>query len=499
MPLLKGQRFKCYNHGMLSEKMLAVFEKECRLEKIKKTLVGVSGGPDSLCLSDILYNSGYPVIIAHFNHRLRADSDEDARKVMHFANERNLPFVIGQGDVAETARAEKLSLEEAARKERYHFLFDQARVYEAQAVVVAHNAEDQVETVLMHFLRGAGLAGLKGMSIRTLSTEWNAEIPLVRPFLGIWRAEILEYIQEKKLDPVYDSSNQDTTFFRNRLRHDLIPYLTAYNPQVKEVIRRMSANLSGDFAIVEEAIEESWNKCITSIGPGFAAFSIPILQKMGRGYQRGILRKAVTCLRPNLRDIDFDVIEKGADFVQNPTRTGRIDLASHLKLFIEGKAIYLADENYEIPTSIWPQISTGEEIPLPKSGRVELGSSWSVEVEEFSLKDLSGEPWKEKNIQEAWVNARTVTGTLCLRTSRRGDRFQPFGMAGRSTLLSDFWINTHIPRRARRDWPLVCCSEGNSIVWVPGLRLAEPFRVTQDTSQVVHLTLYCGSLTGKLV
>ena len=157
------------------------------------------------------------------------------------AEEMKLPFVSESADVRGYAEEHKLSLEEAARMLRYRFLFAQARAHRAGAVAVGHTADDQVETILMHFLRGAGLAGLKGMAGRTLLPEFDREIPLVRPILHLWRHETEAYCREHDLQPVHDPSNTDETYFRNRLRHSLIPELEKYNPRFKETLLRTAA------------------------------------------------------------------------------------------------------------------------------------------------------------------------------------------------------------------------------------------------------------------
>ena len=150
------------------ENISSILREECGLVKDRFVIAGVSGGPDSLCLMNVLRESGYRVIVAHFNHKLRPDSDADANTVEQTAGRLNLKSVIENGDVRAFAEAEKMSIEEAARILRYRFLMQQARRFNAQAVAVGHTADDQVETVLMHFLRWAGLSGLKGMTHRTI-------------------------------------------------------------------------------------------------------------------------------------------------------------------------------------------------------------------------------------------------------------------------------------------------------------------------------------------
>src|SRR4030067_3134889 len=176
---------------------------ECQLEPTRKVLIGVSGGPDSLCLLDVLTQLGYPLVVAHFNHQLRPEAQLEAEQVRRFAESHGLSFVMGERDGRSFAREQRLSLEEAARVARYRFLFEQTEESGAQAVAVAPTADDQVETVLMHLLRGSGLAGLKGMSPRATPNSWSQTIPPVRPLLGVGRSEGLAYCEERGLKPFF--------------------------------------------------------------------------------------------------------------------------------------------------------------------------------------------------------------------------------------------------------------------------------------------------------
>ena len=166
------------------EKFETVLSGKCGLDSQRTILVGVSGGPDSLCLLDLLHRAGHKVVVAHFNHKLRPEAEIEAKAVEETARQLTVPFVVESADVQLYAQNERLSLEEAARNLRYRFLFAQAHHFNAQAVAVGHTADDQAETVLMHFLRGAGLNGLRGMPYRTLLPGFDKEIPVVRPFIG---------------------------------------------------------------------------------------------------------------------------------------------------------------------------------------------------------------------------------------------------------------------------------------------------------------------------
>ena len=242
------------------ENIDSLLSEKCGLSRDLPVIAGVSGGPDSMCLMNVLRKAGYRIIVAHFNHKLRPDSDTDANIVEQTAARLNLVSVIQCGDVRAFADARKLSLEEAARIMRYRFLMEQAHRFHAQAVAVGHTADDQVETVLMHFIRGAGLAGLKGMNYRTIIKMFDPEIPIVRPLLDLWREETVVYCAANGFRPRHDPSNASMDFFRNRLRHLLIPSLESYNPRFREVLWRTSRSLAADYEIISGVLDEVWKK-----------------------------------------------------------------------------------------------------------------------------------------------------------------------------------------------------------------------------------------------
>src|SRR6266508_1776558 len=267
------------------ENIQSILRDQCGLIREAPILVGVSGGPDSLCLMSVLRKAGYHTIVAHFNHKLRPDSDTDANIVEQTAARRDLASIIESGDVRAYAEAEKLSIEEAARIMRYRFLMRQAHRLSAQAVAVGDTADAQVVTVLMHFIRGAGLVGLKGMSYRTVISMFDPEIPVVRPLLDIWREETVVYCAANGFRPRHDPSNASLDFFRNRLRHLLIPTLESYNPRFREVLWRTSRSLAGDHEILGELLDEVWKDCVVQANMDFIAFDSVALKKHSVGLQ----------------------------------------------------------------------------------------------------------------------------------------------------------------------------------------------------------------------
>jgi tRNA(Ile)-lysidine synthase len=468
---------------MIIDEVRRVMEKSCRFQPGMKILVGVSGGPDSLSLLHSLLKSGFDVTAAHFNHGLRPEAGDDARSVQAAADRMDVPFVGGSSDVAEFARSESMSIEEAARTMRYRFLFAEARRLDCAAVAVGHTADDQVETVLMHFLRGTGLAGLRGMPACRVMTEWDDRIPLVRPLLGVWREAVTAYCIEQALQPVYDQSNLDTTYFRNRLRHELIPYLQTYNPQIKEIVWRMSQTAAGDYEALEGLTQSAWESCLVEEGADFIVLSLPELRAVGDGLRRNLLRKAIAVLRPGLRDIDFSAIERAAGFVQSPPATRSMDLAAGLVMYASGEHLFLGDHRSSLRLQAWPQIEAGEQHSLGVPGRLRLPGGWILESR---LVEVGDRMWDDDPYQ-AWLDADCLALPLQVRTRRAGDRFRPLGMGGHTLKLSDFWINQQLPRPARAGWPLVCSQD--EIVWIPGFRPAETCRLQQDSRRAVHLAL----------
>jgi tRNA(Ile)-lysidine synthase len=462
-------------------RLQAILEQHCRLQRGLPLLAGISGGPDSTCLLDVLDLLGYAPLVAHFDHHLRPESGEEAEGVRSMAKERGLTYIGGGGDVAGLAHSQRLSLEEAARLARYRFLFEQARLYSAQAVAVAHSADDQVETVLMHLLRGAGLGGLKGMTYRSLLTEWDASIPLVRPLLGTWRCEVEEYCTQRRLPTFQDPSNADQRFYRNRLRHELIPFLETYNPRLKQALWRSADTLAADHALLTDILAEAWKRTCRTEGESIA-LDLEMLRTCPPGVQRSLLRAALGKLLPSLRNIGYTEIERALAFVAKPSRSGGMDWTANLCLYIEGNCLWVQPAGTLRPEPAWLQLTTSEPQELTIPGQVMLAQGWRITAS-IQAYDPS-HPFPTDPLQ-AWLDADQLTLPLVLRKCHPGDRFQPLGMDGHSLKLADFWTNNALPRQARPAWLLVF--SGEEIAWLPGFRPAHFCRIQASTSRLVSL------------
>lgn len=465
-----------------------ILQRDCKLKQTDRLLVGVSGGPDSICLLNLLCSCGYNVIAAHVNHQLRPEADQEAEVVRQFAAKFDIKFISCSIDVRSYACRHSLSVEGAARTVRYTYLFEQAEVFDATAVLVAHTADDQVETILMHLLRGSGLSGLCGMEYRMLPNPWSDHIPLVRPLLSTWREEILEYLAENNIVAVTDQSNLDRTYLRNRLRHELLPILESYNPSVRQNLLRMGLILQDDYSALQVMVDEAWEVTLSRHGLDYLAFSRLRFLELHPSIQRYILRKAIAHFLPGLHDVDFECIERGLEFVSKGKPDGQVDLVAGLCLFREGDLFWLATRLESLPQTNYPAIDPGIKISINIPSRLTLSNDWQLQIEETpDLEVALRESTKNKDLYQAWVDAGDLELPLTIRSRKVGDRIQPIGMDGHSIKVSDLMINLKLPKRARSTWPLIC--SGDHILWVPGCRLSQQVQISADSHFVVHLIL----------
>ena len=298
-----------------------------------RLVVGVSGGADSLALLYILREvlGGDRLLVAHLNHGWRATAVLDAQFVTQTAANWGLPCVVETADTPALAQQHGLSPEEAGRLARYRFFGRVAQAWGATAVAVAHTADDQAETVLLNFLRGSGLAGLGGMKAIAPMPE-APHIPLLRPFLGVSRAEVEAYCRQHGLTPLQDPTNDDLSYRRNRIRHQLLPALADYNPQIQTHLRQLAEIASADEAALEEMVTAVFPTLTPQQGPGWLSLDRPGWLALPLALRRRVLRRAVATQRPFLPDISFAAIEQARLVAERGHTRAQSDLAAGLSL-----------------------------------------------------------------------------------------------------------------------------------------------------------------------
>jgi tRNA(Ile)-lysidine synthase len=476
-------------------------------------VVGVSGGPDSQSLLHVLVRLreeyDLRLHVAHLNHGTRgADSDADAEFVATLAAGWNVPFTIEKQDVPALARAHKLAFEETARRVRYAFLARVAVEVGAEKIAVGHNADDQAETVLMHFLRGTGVAGLRGMLPATPITDYRLLEPflsnqptnqlanqptIIRPLLEVSRADIEAYCVEQSLTPRFDLSNLDTTYFRNRLRHELLPLLETYNPNVRARLCHTAAVVAADYELLADLREQAWSEVVREEGEAAIVFDRAGWRALPVALQRAVLRRAAYGLRHSLRDVDFVHVESVRQVGLHGETGAQATLPMGLSLTVGYETLAVSDTGDVGPPPEEPLLWSRQPLPVQIPGATHVPSAplragpqseWVLQAEWLETWDAAqiaanADPWTGA------FDADALAGPLVLRPRRRGDRFRPQGMEGHGVKLSAFLINLKVPRAWRDRVPLLVA--GEEIAWACGRRIGEDFAVGPETRRVIRL------------
>jgi tRNA(Ile)-lysidine synthase len=480
-------------------------QKNSLLTQKDKVVVAVSGGPDSLCLSHLLValsqKTELTLIIAHLNHQLRGiESQADADFVKDMAAHWQLPIFLETHNIANLAAKRKQSIEETGRQVRYAFLWRVAAKTKANTIAVGHNADDQVETILMHFLRGTGLAGLRGIMPKIEIARlrlYPEDIPsqslpqspkIIRPLLEISRTEVEAYCQENKLSPRWDSSNQDTTFFRNRLRHELIPYLETYNPKIRQVLQHTAKVVAADTVILGQQMDRAWHLIVRSESSEVIEFDLKLWSGLPLALKRSILRQAVHSLRRNLRNIGFEPIKNAIAVLEKGGTGAKASLPQGLVLTVSYDTFTIASEDPIVHSIDYsgPQLPQGQILKVTLPGVTTLSdTNWQLKAKLLGREGLTHDKIKRASRWEAYLDADIVGHEAILRSRQPGDIFYPLGLAGHSKKVNEFMINEKIPAGWRNR--ILLFVSNNQILWICGYRPDERARVRASTQRALYL------------
>lgn len=445
-------------------------------------VVGVSGGPDSLALLHTLGRMLPPshLIAAHLDHQLRPVSSEEAQFVARFATTLGVRCRMKQDNIRQVARDAGLTLEEAGRVARYRFLADVARQEGSRIIAVGHHADDQVETILMHFLRGSGPAGLRGMTGLSPLPD-SPDLWLVRPLLDVTREEIEQYCREHRLRPRIDLSNADTTYHRNRLRHELLPILETYNPQIRRRLREMAAVMDAENDLLNQLTADAWQTVKRSASGSGIRLEHAAWSAQPLAIRRRLLRRALYEVQPNLRHFSFRALE-AARRIAEAGRTGsQAGLPGGLRLWVEYADLVIRKEAFETPID-FPQLPDGATLRLTIPGSAGLANGWHLTAEimrsiDNDLIRHNPDPW------QCFIAADDYQ-ELLVRARQPGERIRPLGLDG-VTKVKEAMINRKIPSFARTNWPIVA-SPAHAL-WIVGHVLDDRARITSDSRRIVRL------------
>lgn len=460
------------SYSWFFDRVLTTIRKHQMLNRGDKVLVAVSGGPDSVALLHFL-TQVKPVYdltlhVFHLNHMIRGrEADKDAQFVAEFANKLGVPSTPMRFDVPAFMKREKLSLEEAAREARYELMDKLASEIKASKIALGHHADDQVETFLMRLIRGSGLKGL--LSILPVRNHY------IRPFIEVSKEEIIDYINENGLEYRLDASNEDLSILRNKIRRELVPLISSYNPQFKPVLLRTIEVVREDQLHLEELTSEVFN-VLAETGEGIARIPVQGVIAQSIALRRRLMRKCISWVKTDLRGIDFKHIENILSNIEEAPAQFELELPGNIIVFTEYEHLVFARRELF-------ELAPVEPIRLEVPGITRVGTL-GVEIDAQLTSSANLE--FERNGRVAHLDADKIPAELFVRTRRPGDSFKPFGMT-KDKKLQDFFVDEKVPKRERDRVPIIA-SDGD-IIWIAGFRIDERFKITEKTKRVLVLRL----------
>lgn len=447
-----------------------------------RIVVAVSGGPDSVALLQLLYNLRnvlkISLVVAHLDHNLRGDeSTGDALYVAGLAQSLGLPFAVGGRDVEKYRQTYKMTLEEAAREVRYSYLAEVAAECGAELVATGHTQSDNVETILMHLIRGTGTLGLKGLLPLAVRHCGEHKINIIRPLLDITRDEIEAYCMNRGLETRTDSTNLSLSPFRNRVRLELLPLLREYNPAIEKAVLRLANIAADELDYLALNRDKAWSEFVTR-HDDIIVFERPGFDSLHPALQRSLLRRATNEIAGTLKDIEASHIEDVLNHLDRGAGK-QIELKRDIVFTIEHEHYLLAKKGKNLCP--YPPITGEHELKIP--GENELGR-WKVNTSVIRGNQVGGDIAP----LICYLDLAKITTGLVMRSRQPGDRFVPMGMRTEKK-IKDYLIDARVPRSWRDNIPVIVCDD--EVVWLAGYRIDDGFKVTADTKNMLRIEMTC--------
>lgn len=408
--------------------------------KDERVLVALSGGVDSMVLAEVMRRSGYDIAFAHCNFHLRGEeSDGDERFVRDYAERVGVRLFVKHFDTIQYAENHKISVEMAARELRYSWFDELLKNQGFHKLAIAHHADDQIETFFINLLRGSGIKGLKAMQ--------PANGLYVRPLLWASRGEIKNFAVENGIEWREDRTNQETVYFRNKIRHELLPVLDGIKPDAREKIRQSVECLASENQLYRKLIEENLSR-------------IEHVDGVLRSIRKEEMKDNLQLLFEWARDFGFS-------FSQCETVMSVINSES-------GKEFYSVDYQLVVENDSIDVFPIGLHDENPK-----LVQNVFAKTPDFKI--------EKSNPGIAQLDADKIKFPLRLRQWRQGDRFRPLGMHG-SKLVSDFFNDLNFTAfQKKTTWILT--DTGDRIIWIVGHRIDDDFKITNKTTRICEIFL----------
>lgn len=439
-------------------------------------VVGLSGGPDSMCLLHVLMELreawGLKIYAAHLNHQFRGkDADEDALYVKKICEQWGIEVFVQVFNVPAYAKEKGLSSEEAGREIRYKLFYEVAEKVGANKIAIAHNMNDNAETVLMNLFRGSGIEGLKGIEPK------RGEI--IRPLINVSRDEIEAYCRDKNLNPRIDKTNLEPIYGRNKIRLELIPYIEKhFNAYIMSTLQRLSDLVAIENDFLNDEAKKLLLK-IAIIGENSIEYCINKMNDVHPALLRRVIRMGIEKLTGSLKDIEYRNVEGVLELLNKSTGAAVI-LPQNIKAYISYDKLILKINTQSEPVKYYLELENDKD---------NIADFFDFTVR-LTTVDASQIADMKKDKYKVYIDKDKVKHKLVLRNRLDGDVFSPIGLKG-SKKLKEYFIDEKIPKEERDKIPLI--ADGKEIVWVLGRRLSEKYKITSDTKEAIIINIIRGT------
>lgn len=454
-------------------------ERYALLKPKDRIIVGVSGGPDSMALVHLLQQSaqqyGCFLAVVHVNHLLRGEqAKREADFVADWCHKQGLPCLVEERDVQALAKAEGLSIEAAGHQARFQVFQEAAIRFDANKLALGHHQDDRAETVLLHLIQGTGIDGLAALA--------PAEGWIIRPLIEATKEELLAYCKEEGLPYFWDASNDELWYLRNRIRHQLLPLLKAeYNPQMSKALVRLAVTAQEDSRYLEEQTRKAWEGC-ARVESAAVYLDLSQWRNLPLAIGRRVLRRCYGVLEKSGQGLSYQQTEALVALAKSEFGQKALDLPGRIRAVKSYDQLRMTREESKMAPAFelcWPIM---EPLCLPDG---------SLLTAEWSEKPLS----YSRDYKQVLLDGERLPQVLTVRTRRPGDQFKPLGMQGKKK-VKKYFIDKKIPQSARDSWPLVF--NGEELIWLPGLALAEGCQATEKTQKYCRLTYILADEAGIL-
>lgn len=310
-----------------------------------KIVLGVSGGPDSMCMLDMMRelkeekNINFEIYVAHVNHMIREEAIDDEKYVQNYCLKHNIEFFVKRVDVQKIANDKKIGTEEAGRKVRYDFFEEVLQKTGSNKIAIAHNKNDKIETIIMHLLRGSGLSGLKGI-------EPIRDNKYIRPLIECERREIEQYCEDKKLQPRIDKTNFENEYTRNKIRNIVIPYIkNEFNPNIIQTLSRLSEVATDESNYIDLQTQKIYNKLLIEKSDKQIILKLKEFNQQENVIQKRLVLKTIKELNGSTDRIEKIHIEDIIKLCTNNIGNKYLTPNKNLKILVKDKKIFFIKMN----------------------------------------------------------------------------------------------------------------------------------------------------------